>query len=205
MKNKFLKLHDIKQLTKVSGSKVYQLVESNQFPKPIKIGKRSVRWIREEVNEWVKGKTEVEQEPTMRFDDNHTKPVEVTKGQAEAIKKSCNEALKKEFNEDAAHLGDFIDDILDRTIHVYKQSEGYAYPFVELYPKNMAVCVRYMGLKIDYAPGDFATIEGPKGVRVTISEKLDMQHIVIGLAAALNSWKMLEIMEKEKKVNTCTK
>ena len=202
MKNKFLKLHDIKQLTKVSGSKVYKLVESNQFPKPIKIGKRSVRWIREEVNEWVKGKTEVDKEQTMRFD---AKPVEVTKEQAEKIQEIHNKSPQKVSEEGISHLGDFIEDILDRTIHVYKQSNGYTYPFVELYPKQMAVCVRYMDLKIDYAPGDFAVVEGPKGTRFTISEKFDMQHIVIGLAAALNSWKMLEIMEKEKKVKECTK
>jgi len=205
MKNKFLKLHDIKQLTKVSGSKVYKLVESNQFPKPIKIGKRSVRWIREEVNEWVKGKTEIDKEQTMRFDENHTKPVEVTKEAADKIHEMHDKARQKSSEESEVHLGDFIEDILDRTIHVYKQSNGYTYPFVELYPKQMAVCVRYMDLKIDYAPGDFAVVEGPKGTRFTISEKFDMQHIVIGLAAALNSWKMLEIMEKEKKVKQCTK
>ena len=192
MKNKFLKLHDIKQLTKVSGSKVYQMVESKQFPKPIKIGHRSVRWVREEVNEWVKEQGNKGQEVSTE------QPVKIKENEFEDIQESYKKARQKP-EDGGEYLGDFINDILDRTIHVYKQSDGYSFPFVELYPKNMAVRVRYMGLQIDYAPGDVLTIEGPKGTRITISEKFDIQHVVIGLAAALNSWKMLNIMEKEKK------
>ena len=94
MKNKFLKLHDIKQLTKVSGSKVYQMVESKQFPKPIKIGHRSVRWVREEVNEWVKKQGEqnmaVDSEPQTNKEKTTTTSFLDIFVEAEEKAKNCN-------------------------------------------------------------------------------------------------------------------
>ena len=45
----------LRQLESIVGfrkSKIYQLIESGQFPRPIKIG-RSSRWLSSEVQEWI--------------------------------------------------------------------------------------------------------------------------------------------------------
>ena len=34
-------------------SRIYQLIEAGQFPKPIKVGSKSVRWIRAELDAWI--------------------------------------------------------------------------------------------------------------------------------------------------------
>ena len=56
VQKKFLKLKDVKRLAGVSGSKIYTMVEAKQFPEPIKIGHRSVRWIESEVRSWIADK-----------------------------------------------------------------------------------------------------------------------------------------------------
>ena len=34
-------------------SRIYQLIEAGQFPKPIKVGSKSVRWVRAELDAWI--------------------------------------------------------------------------------------------------------------------------------------------------------
>ena len=40
-------------MTTLSPSTIYRLMREEDFPEPIKIGPRAVRWRREEVEEWL--------------------------------------------------------------------------------------------------------------------------------------------------------
>ena len=130
MKNKFLKLHDIKQLTKVSGSKVYQMVESKQFPKPIKIGHRSVRWVREEVNEWVKEQENRGQE---------VKP-EQTEQPAQQFKVEHIKIQKYNLTNELEHLAS--------ESYYYVEDEEVEYPKVHINNKQKTVTVKFKHVKL---------------------------------------------------------
>lgn len=49
-----VRLPDIINLTGASKATIYSWMSQNRFPKPIKIGSRSVAWIAEEVNAWIR-------------------------------------------------------------------------------------------------------------------------------------------------------
>ena len=49
---KLLPLNQLKSVVGFRKSKIYQLIESGEFPPPIKIG-RSSRWASSEVSDWV--------------------------------------------------------------------------------------------------------------------------------------------------------
>lgn len=41
---KLLRLPEVEEAVGLKKSKIYQLIQENKFPKPIKLGARSVRW-----------------------------------------------------------------------------------------------------------------------------------------------------------------
>lgn len=47
---KLLRLDDVKDLTGLSRSTIYA---DRNFPRPVKIGERSVAWVEEEIKEWI--------------------------------------------------------------------------------------------------------------------------------------------------------
>ena len=49
----FLKLPAIKAQTGLSRTAIYLAIQRGTFPKPIKIGKRSVAWISTDIKSWV--------------------------------------------------------------------------------------------------------------------------------------------------------
>ena len=49
----FLKLNDVLKIIPMSRSSLYLLIQDGRFPKPIKIGKRSVFWIAKEVDDFI--------------------------------------------------------------------------------------------------------------------------------------------------------
>lgn len=51
-----LDLSDVLKLTRLKRSTIYTYIKNNQFPKPKKLGIRSVRWSKKEVLEWLKEK-----------------------------------------------------------------------------------------------------------------------------------------------------
>lgn len=54
LKERILRLDDVKFITGLSRSAIYRLMEENTFPKPISLGtKRSVGWIESEIDIWV--------------------------------------------------------------------------------------------------------------------------------------------------------
>ena len=40
----------------ISKTTVYRLIQAGQFPEPIRIGERAVRWREVEIAEWLKGR-----------------------------------------------------------------------------------------------------------------------------------------------------
>jgi len=44
----------VSELTGLPRSTLYLYMKNDQFPKPVKLGVRSVGWIKEEVDEWLR-------------------------------------------------------------------------------------------------------------------------------------------------------
>ena len=50
---KLIRISDVKGMTGISKSHIYLLASKGEFPKPIKLGERSVAWVKDEVEAWV--------------------------------------------------------------------------------------------------------------------------------------------------------
>ena len=50
---RLLTLHDVKGITALSRSAIYALMAESRFPKPIRIGNRAVRWVEQEVLDFI--------------------------------------------------------------------------------------------------------------------------------------------------------
>ena len=48
----FLRLPQVKQLTSLSKSTIYRLMDEGDFPKQISLGARSVAWEKSQVEDW---------------------------------------------------------------------------------------------------------------------------------------------------------
>ncbi|RZQ02769.1 AlpA family transcriptional regulator [Vibrio vulnificus] len=53
---KVIRLKEVMALTGLSKSSIYRFSESNDFPKSVPLGARSVGWIESEVNQWLERK-----------------------------------------------------------------------------------------------------------------------------------------------------
>jgi prophage regulatory protein len=58
MKSRLIRIDTLTQMIGLSRSTVYNLIRSNQFPQPIKIGDRAVAWSESEVEDWISNKIE---------------------------------------------------------------------------------------------------------------------------------------------------
>jgi prophage regulatory protein len=48
----FLRLPELKSVTGLSKSSLYALMRANSFPAPVRLGPRTVAWVRSEVRQW---------------------------------------------------------------------------------------------------------------------------------------------------------
>jgi prophage regulatory protein len=48
----FLRLPEVKLLTGLSKSSLYSLIRANSFPAPVRLGPRTVAWVRSEIKQW---------------------------------------------------------------------------------------------------------------------------------------------------------
>jgi prophage regulatory protein len=48
-----LRLPAVSKVTGLPRSTLYLYIKTNQFPRPIKLGVRSVGWVKEEIDEWL--------------------------------------------------------------------------------------------------------------------------------------------------------
>ena len=56
MTDTILRLPEVKAITRRSRSSIYAAMAQNGFPKPIKLGIRSVGWIESEIVAWVESR-----------------------------------------------------------------------------------------------------------------------------------------------------
>lgn len=54
MLQQMYRLPDVIKVTGLSRSSIYLAISKNQFPKPIKIGRRSIGWPEKILQEWIK-------------------------------------------------------------------------------------------------------------------------------------------------------
>lgn len=54
--NTLLKLPEVLSATRLSRSRLYDLVEKGEFPRPVKIGLRAVAWVGAEVQAWIEAR-----------------------------------------------------------------------------------------------------------------------------------------------------
>ena len=51
--DRILRLPEVTNLTGLSKSGVYQAIQDNNFPKPLKLGKRASGWLASDVTSWI--------------------------------------------------------------------------------------------------------------------------------------------------------
>lgn len=51
--NRFIRLNEVKRLTGLARSTIYERVQQGQFPSPIPLGGRNVGWVEAEVAGWI--------------------------------------------------------------------------------------------------------------------------------------------------------
>ncbi|WP_442267627.1 helix-turn-helix transcriptional regulator [Tenacibaculum sp. ZS6-P6] len=56
MPNRILKLPEVIQKTGLSRSTIYAYKKEGIFPEPIKLGRRSVGWIEQDIENWIEEK-----------------------------------------------------------------------------------------------------------------------------------------------------
>lgn len=53
---RILRIKDVTEKTALCRSKIYQMMDTGDFPKSIKLGARSVGWLDSEVENWIESK-----------------------------------------------------------------------------------------------------------------------------------------------------
>ena len=56
-----MRLPAVSEVTGLPRSTLYQYMKNSRFPKPVKLGVRSVGWIKEEVDAWLAKRMELRQ------------------------------------------------------------------------------------------------------------------------------------------------
>lgn len=54
----FIKLPEVKKITGIGTTKIYQMAKDGEFPRQVKLGARAVAWVRAEVLEWNRARVE---------------------------------------------------------------------------------------------------------------------------------------------------
>ena len=62
MTEKLITASAVTELTNIPQGSLYRFVNEGRFPRPLKIGKRSVRWVASEVEDWLQERMQ-EREP----------------------------------------------------------------------------------------------------------------------------------------------
>ena len=57
MTNKLLRTGDLTQLLGISRSSIHNWTKTGQFPKPIKLGPRAIGWWSDEIEAWIKNRS----------------------------------------------------------------------------------------------------------------------------------------------------
>jgi len=60
---KLLRLREVEALAAIGHSKIYRLLAMGRFPRPVRIGGRTVRWRSTDIDAWVEAPGEWEARP----------------------------------------------------------------------------------------------------------------------------------------------
>ncbi len=52
-RSRLIRRQEVEEMTGLKRSAIYLNVQKGEFPTPVKIGRRAVAWIEEEIQEWV--------------------------------------------------------------------------------------------------------------------------------------------------------
>ena len=66
MTRTLLNRHEVERIVKMPRSTLYQAISEGDFPKPIRAGKRSVRWFEDEVAAWMESRERAGSEVSVR-------------------------------------------------------------------------------------------------------------------------------------------
>jgi prophage regulatory protein len=50
---RLLRLKEVKKLTSLGRTSIYNYMEDGRFPKSVKLGERAVAWVESEIEEWI--------------------------------------------------------------------------------------------------------------------------------------------------------
>lgn len=64
---KLIRRKKVEEITTLSRSRIYYLMQQDQFPKPISLGTMSVAWVESEVQEWVSARIAESRKSTETF------------------------------------------------------------------------------------------------------------------------------------------
>lgn len=48
----FMRLPEVKAVTGLSKTSIYELIRSRKFPAPVRLGPRAVAWVKSEIRQW---------------------------------------------------------------------------------------------------------------------------------------------------------
>jgi prophage regulatory protein len=54
-RKKFLRLPQVKESTGLSRTSIYRKIATHEFPRPVRLGPKSVAWIEGEIQQWMSG------------------------------------------------------------------------------------------------------------------------------------------------------
>jgi prophage regulatory protein len=54
-RRKFLRLPQVKESTGLSRTSIYRKIATHEFPRPVRLGPKSVAWIEGEIQQWMSG------------------------------------------------------------------------------------------------------------------------------------------------------
>ena len=56
MENKFLRRREVEEITGLSRSTIYRMVKTGQFPQPVRVGRKAVRWRLSDIIAWMESR-----------------------------------------------------------------------------------------------------------------------------------------------------
>ena len=53
--DRLLRIAQVREITSLSRSVIYEQMDEGRFPRPLKVGKQAVRWRESEIEQWIDG------------------------------------------------------------------------------------------------------------------------------------------------------
>lgn len=73
-RTRILRISEVQQVTGLSRSSLYKLIQERHFPRQVPLGSRSVGWFESEVQAWITGRAELRNAFVAEKQDDTTRP-----------------------------------------------------------------------------------------------------------------------------------